>query len=80
MTPLEKIEKAFNEKVPGYSMNEYSNEGNKIRPIMVQREDALNFITSLLDNLEKDIEHKFYGANDPKVTDVLSIIKSYKGN
>ena len=49
MTKFEEdIIKKFNDEVYGISMNEYSIEGDTIRPIMVVREDALKFLLSAL--------------------------------
>ena len=47
-------EKGFDKEVPGYSMNEYRESGNIIRPIMVQRDDALKFIAQTLEQRTRD--------------------------
>lgn len=52
---VEEWETKFDKEVPGYSMNEYSNNGDKIRPIMVQREDVLKFIKFLQKQKELEI-------------------------
>lgn len=83
-----RIREDFEKEVPAYSMNEYRMEGDIIRPLMVQKEDAWNFMLSKIAELLKSqraelvekIEKKAYCLLDRDgkfvdFEDIISIIK-----